>query len=232
MQQIRRAVPRPVFFFFQTRQFPDLRGFQWPSWRLTCRIWNNINQLAADLLRCSSRLSCKIRRHANDLAGAYRMHFAPMIPVKEVSQRGITLCLSSTLLPAPLHQYPAVLHWDRLAVVVVITWLTGRRVAASRVLMWPQVLVLMAEGLCCSPGRCTWSWQVLVAVITLPVEWLRGEFLSWVVQNWSTGELVLSTCNVIPCWILMAILRSNKVPGNLDYPFLNQNNERQPLIVD
>nr|TKW21394.1 hypothetical protein SEVIR_4G161701v2 [Setaria viridis] len=41
--------------------------------------------------------------------------------------------------------------------------------------MWPQVLVLMAEGLCCSPGRCTWSWQVLVAVITLPVEWLRDQ---------------------------------------------------------
>jgi hypothetical protein len=42
-----------------------------------------------------------------------------------------------------------------------------------------------------------------------------------VVQNWSTGELVLSACDVFPRWILMAILHSNKVPGNLDYPFMN-----------
>jgi hypothetical protein len=55
-----------------------------------------------------------------------------------------------------------------------------------------------------------------------------GEFLSWVVQNWSTGELVLSACDVFPHWILTAILHSNKVPGNLDYSFMNHKNKRQP----
>jgi hypothetical protein len=38
--------------------------------------------LSSELVTCST-----YARHANDLTGAHRMHFAPKTPVKEMSQR-------------------------------------------------------------------------------------------------------------------------------------------------